>query len=235
MEPISLSYKSEDSKLSKAWQQQPYMSEKTSEKSPALQLKEGVLIRDGKILTGGRFNPSWWRGSLQPKNQQAPHITRFALEPEGYRVVDNLDEMTDNMQESGTLVIDHNYGLWYDRRRDDHERTSRIDGEVRAPFYELPFARSGQGRAWDGLSKYDLTKWNNWYWNRLRTYADMADQKGLILFHQQYFQHNIIEAGAHWVDSPWRSANNVNQTGFPEPGYLMPATRGSLWLNIFTI
>lgn len=217
MEPISLSYKNEDSKLSKVWQRQPYMSEKTSEKYPTLQLKEGVLIRDGKILTGGRFNPSWWRGSLQPKNQQAPHITRFALEPEGYRVVDNLDEMTDNMQESGTLVVDHNYGLWYDRRRDDHERTSRIDGEVRAPFYELPFARSGQGRAWDGLSKYDLTKWNNWYWNRLRTYADMADQKGLVLFHQQYFQHNIIEAGAHWADFPWRSANNVNQTGFPEP------------------
>jgi hypothetical protein len=38
-----------------------------------------------------------------------------------------------------------------------------------------------------------------------------------VLFHQNYFQHNILEAGAHWADCPWRSANNVNDTGFPEP------------------
>ncbi len=28
------------------------------------------------------------------------------------------------------------------------------------PFYELPFARSGKGTAWNGLSKHDLTKCN---------------------------------------------------------------------------
>jgi hypothetical protein len=115
------------------------------------------------------------------------------------------------------VAIDHNYGLWYERRRDDHERIRRIDGDVWPPFYELPFARSGQGTAWDGLSKYDLSKYNTWYWFRLKQFADLADQKGLVLLHQNYFQHNIIEAGAHWADSPWRSANNINNTGFPEP------------------
>ena len=38
-----------------------------------------------------------------------------------------------------------------------------------------------------------------------------------MLLHQNYFQHNILEAGAHWADSPWRPANNVNDTGLPEP------------------
>ena len=38
-----------------------------------------------------------------------------------------------------------------------------------------------------------------------------------MLFNENYFQHNIIEAGAHWVDCPWRTANNINETGFPEP------------------
>jgi hypothetical protein len=38
-----------------------------------------------------------------------------------------------------------------------------------------------------------------------------------VLFHQNYFQHNILEAGAHWADSPWRAANNINDTDFPEP------------------
>jgi hypothetical protein len=32
-----------------------------------------------------------------------------------------------------------------------------------------------------------------------------------------YFQHNIIESGAHWVDCPWRPVNNLNSTGFTEP------------------
>jgi hypothetical protein len=37
------------------------------------------------------------------------------------------------------------------------------------------------------------------------------------LVHQNYFQHNIIEAGAHYADFPWRTANNINNTGFTEP------------------
>ena len=93
----------------------------------------------------------------------------------------------------------------------------RSSGEVVPPFYEQPFARSGEGRAWDGLSRYDLTKFNHWYWKRLRDFAALGEQHGFALFHHAYFQHNILEAGAHWADSPWRPANNVNQPGIPEP------------------
>jgi hypothetical protein len=93
----------------------------------------------------------------------------------------------------------------------------QADGDVAAPFYEQPFARSGVWRAWDGLSKYDLTGFNPWYWNRLRDFAQVCDERGLVLIHQNFFQHNILEAGAHWADCPWRPANNVNGTGFPEP------------------
>ena len=125
--------------------------------------------------------------------------------------------MTDTMKQRHVVALDHNYGLWYDRRRDDHERIRRADGDVWPPFYELPFARSGKDTAWDGLSKYDLTKYNPWYWDRLRHFADLADEKGLVLLYQDYFQHNIIEAGAHNADFPWRPANNINHTGFPEP------------------
>lgn len=48
-------------------------------------------------------------------------------------------------------------------------------------------------------------------------FAVLCEQKGLVLLHHNYFQHNILEAGAHWADFPWRSANNINDTGFPEP------------------
>ena len=76
---------------------------------------------------------------------------------------------------------------------------------------------AGRGTAWDGLSKYDLAKFNPWYWSRLKQFAGICDERGLVLFNENYFQHNILEAGAHWVDCPWRSANNINHTGFPEP------------------
>ena len=93
----------------------------------------------------------------------------------------------------------------------------RADGAVAPPFYEQPFARTGKGTAWDGLSLYDLEAFNPWYWNRLHEFAKVCDKKGLIIFFQNYFQHNILEAGAHWADFPWRSANNINNTEFPEP------------------
>ena len=58
---------------------------------------------------------------------------------------------------------------------------------------------------------------NAWYWSRLKEFAEKGSKDGLLLFHENYFQHNILEAGAHWVDCPWRSSNNINETGFPEP------------------
>jgi hypothetical protein len=121
------------------------------------------------------------------------------------------------MRTDGVVAFEHHYGLWYDRRRDDHQRVRRMSAEVAAPFFEQPFARSGQGTAYDGLSRYDLTKYNPWYFNRLRQFAAIADRDGLVLIHQHYFQHNILEAGAHYTDFPWRPANNINDTGFPEP------------------
>lgn len=184
-----------------------------------LAIMNGWLVRQNEIVSGKRLEVPWWNGSVQPKDLPAmkPHITRFVPGRTGKGLTDDLDSLTDWMKASNTLAVEHNYGLWYERRRDDHERIRRADGDVWPPFYELPFARSGKDSAWDGLSKYDLTKYNDWYWRRLKTFADLADQKGLVLFHQNYFQHNIIEAGAHYVDFPWRPANNVNNTPFVEP------------------
>lgn len=184
-----------------------------------LMIKNGWLERGDQIVTGMRQQVPWWNGGVQGKDLQEAktHITRFVPGRSGKGLTDDLNEVVNEMQARNIIGIEHNYGLWYDRRRDDHERIRRMDGEVWPPFYELPFARSGKGIAWDGLSKYDLTKYNLFYWSRLKQFADLADQKGLLLIHHNYFQHNIIEAGAHYADFPWRTANNINNTGFVEP------------------
>jgi hypothetical protein len=187
------------------------MKEISHEKAPAMHIQNGWLLRGNLVLTGKKHSVPWWN-----KNP-IPAVTRYVPGRIGNGATDDLNELTDWMIKERIISLEQNYALWYDRRRDDHERIRRMNGEVWPPFYELPFARSGKETAWDGLSKYDLTKYNNWYWLRLKQFADLADQKGLVLVNQNYFQHNIIEAGAHWADFPWRPANNVNNTGFPEP------------------
>lgn len=187
--------------------------------SKNIEISNGWVAASGKTMTGKTQGVRWWRGDIRYDDVEkaSPHITRFAPGRYGRGLTDSIPEVAKEMIRNHVVALDHNYGLWYDRRRDDHERVRRQNGEVWPPFYELPFARSGKGTAWDGLSLYDLTKYNEWYWSRLKEFANIADREGLILIHQNYFQHNIIEAGAHWADFPWRSANNVNNTDFPEP------------------
>lgn len=184
-----------------------------------LQVQHGWLVRGAHLIAGNKTSVPWWTGSARPYglDKAKPAVTRFVPGKTGEGLTDDLNALTDTMKATHILSLEQNYGLWYERRRDDHERIRRMDGDVWAPFYELPFARSGKETAWDGLSKYDLTQYNYWYWNRLQQFANLADQKGLVLVNQHYFQHNIIEAGAHYADFPWRPANNINNTGFPEP------------------
>lgn len=184
-----------------------------------ISVANGWLVAGGKLVIGRTLPINWWRGNMRPGEAPAygENLTRFAPGRNGSGYTDDLNYLAELMADKGLVAFDHHYGLWYDRRREDHERVRRINGDVWAPFYEQPFARSGEGMAWDGLSKYDLTKYNPWYWSRLRDFAGVCDRRGLILFNENYFQHNILEAGAHWVDCPWRSANNINDSGFPEP------------------
>ena len=189
--------------------------------TPAIAIENGRLVCDEALITGSKIDVQWWNGKLKPyyigSYLTRPHVTRFVPGREGLGLTDRVDSVISTMKKNGVAILDHNYGLWADRRRDDHERIRRRDGDVWAPFYEQPFGRSGEGTAWDGMSKYDLNRPNAWYWSRLKEFADKGQKNGLLLFHEDFFQHNIIEAGAHWVDCPWRSANNINDLGFPEP------------------
>lgn len=182
-------------------------------------VKDGKLLVSGQMLMGGRHDTPWWNGRARYSklNTATYALTRFVPGIETNGATTRVDSVVTLMKKQGVALFGEHYGLWYDRRRDDHERVRRRDGDVWAPFYEQPYARTGQGKAWDGLSLYDLQKPNQWYYERLREYCDLAAPEGLMLLNQHYFQHNILEAGAHWVDCPWRRANNVNSTPTPEP------------------
>ena len=195
------------------------ISRKSSTMSYAL--TNGWLTKDGALLIGGKHQTPWWNGRTTDAAmaKAKPALTRFVPGQEGIGGTDRIDSVIAYMQRSHTVLFSQNYGLWTDRRRDDHERIRRKNGDVWAPFYEQPFARTGANSqlAWDGMTKYDLTTLNKWYFWRLQQFAKKTESIGILLKNQHYFQHNILEAGAHWVDCPWRTANNVNNTPFLEP------------------
>ena len=187
---------------------------------PNIVVKDGHLSLDGRLITGDQYDIPWWSGRVKDNfasHGARPAITRFVPGREGTGWTDRIDSVVGYLSTHHYAMLHHHYGLWYDLRRTDHERVRRADGDVWPPFYEQPFARSGQGTSWDGLSLYDLTQPNRWYWSRLNQFATQAAPHGILLFNEHYFQHNILEAGAHWVDCPWRPVNNINGTTFPEP------------------
>lgn len=201
--------------------QTPAISQMPKQVSTArpLKLQDGWLVVGEQLAAGRQPGITWWRGHMSSSraNEFGVNLTRFAPGRMGRGLTDDLSELGRSMARGGGIALRHHPGLWYDRRRDDHEMIRRIDGDVWPPFYELPWARSGRGLAWDGLSLYDLESFNPWYFDRLRRFADISHKEGLILLNAMYFQHHILEAGAHWADYPWRTANNINLTGFAEP------------------
>ena len=166
------------------------------------------------------LNGAWWKGQVSPsvaRSSGGVSVTRFVPGRTGPGLTEDLPKLAARMAEEGMPFFNGGPGLWYDRRRDDHTIVARDNPEVWAPFYEMPWARSGQGVAWDGLSKFDLTRFNPWYFARTREFAELCEQRGLVYYHNLYNTHNLLETAAHWVDFPWRPANNVNDTGLPEP------------------
>ncbi|MDR0845549.1 MAG: DUF6298 domain-containing protein [Tannerella sp.] len=198
---------------------------KKSELQPAINhpvtIEKGIIMLDGKPLAGRVQRTALWRGNTRPSGirEAGVHLSRFVPGRIGQGLTDDLDSVAANLKRRNIAALNHFPALWYERRRDDHGRSRRVDADVWAPFYEQPFSRSGQGEAFDRLSKYDLNQYNTWYWLRLKQFADIADREGLLLIQDHYLQHNIIEEGAHWADYPWRSANNINDPGFPENTY----------------
>jgi hypothetical protein len=185
-----------------------------------LSIVRGRFFADGRVVWGGQLNAGWWKGQASPAiaaTAAGRSITRFAPGRTGPGLTEDLPQFARDMVAAGQFFHNGIPGLWYDRRRDDHLLIARTDATVWAPFYEMPWARSGVGRAFDGMSKYDLTKFNPWYFERMREFAELCTQHGLVFTNNLYNTHNLLETLAHWVDYPWRPENNINDTGLPVP------------------
>ena len=175
-----------------------------------LKLQNGWFVCNGRVIWGNAQHNAWWC------TREGANITRRDPVVTGPHRTEDLDKLTDNMLRYAYPGFEHNFGLWYDRRRDRHDTVRREDANALPPFLEQPWARTGPGEAWDGLPKYDLTKYNAWYFDRLKAFASLCDRKGTILFHTFYMQHALLEADTHYVDFPWRPVNCLQPTQLPD-------------------
>ena len=192
---------------------------------PPLRIEGGRFMIGDRPAWTGRQGFAWFQGQMPPPLAESfgPAITRFAPGRTGTGLTDDLEEVVEGMEFGEAFY--HHYGLWYDRRRVNHDydgSAERRTGEVWGPLLEQPWSRSGKGRAWDGLSKYDLTRFNPWYFDRVADFARLADERGRILYYNFYFQHNLLESRSHYVDFPWRPVNALQPTGMPDE---LPATQ----------
>jgi hypothetical protein len=191
----------------------------------------GRFVVDGKVAWGESQNEAWWRGDTSPATaaqSTGASISRFMPGQDGPGMTEILPDFVIRLKQRGTDFYISSPGLWYEHRRDAHNDFHQIDGKVWAPFYEMPWARSGKGTAWDGLSLYDVSRYNPWYFERQREFIKLAGQQGLIVYVNLYNNHGVLEISPHWMDYAWRPANSVNDTGLPEPPPLKPNNRNDV-------
>jgi hypothetical protein len=87
-----------------------------------------------------------------------------------------------------------------------------------SPDYVAPFERTGPGRALDGEPKFDLTKANPEFFDRLHSFVSLASDRGIIV--EVVFLSNTYNDSV-WALNPLNPANNLSGLDdFEWPDYM---------------
>jgi len=91
-----------------------------------------------------------------------------------------------------------------------------VDGTVPVRYKPNPYMRTGPGRALDGGLRFDLTKLNDAYFQRLRRRVELARRRGIyvgVMLFQGFSldkRRGKAKAGNAWHGHPMNKANNVD-------------------------
>jgi Concanavalin A-like lectin/glucanases superfamily/Chitobiase/beta-hexosaminidase C-terminal domain/Family of unknown function (DUF6298)/Putative collagen-binding domain of a collagenase len=134
----------------------------------------------------------------------------------GAHVNNNLVDRSDKAILDFTRYLDflqeyrHNFvRLWaWEQAAWTNESSAKIT------FDPLPYRRTGSGRALDGRRKFDLSRFNQAYFDRLRSRVVEAGERGLyvsvMLFQGFSSQRKNIGSGNPWTGHPFNLSNNIN-------------------------
>jgi hypothetical protein len=88
--------------------------------------------------------------------------------------------------------------------------TFRITGNTLAPApgrFLCPWVRSGASSAADSGSKFDLSRWDPAYFERLKDFVGQAEERGIVV--ELVLFCTMYDAAVWWA-SPMNARNNVN-------------------------
>jgi hypothetical protein len=153
---------------------------------------------------------------LHPEN---PHYFLFRGKPtilvtsgEHYGAVLNLDfDYTSYLKELHSNGLNHTR-LFSGVYREVSESFGITDNTL-APSqdcYICPWVRSSVSGCYDGGKKFDLTKWNEAYFERLRDFFTQASYVGIVVEMNLFCPFYTEEL---WKVNPMNAANNINSVG----------------------
>src|SRR5215468_9807329 len=156
-------------------------------------------------LSVGASNPRFFVDS----NGKAVYLTGVHLNND---LVDRSDKAVLDFTSYLNFLqqYEHNFmRLWaWEQAAWTNESTAKIT------FDPLPYQRKGPGTALDGGRKFDLTRFNQAYFDRLRSRVVEAGQYGIyvsvMLFQGFSSQRKNLGGGNPWTGHPFNVSNNIN-------------------------
>jgi len=100
---------------------------------------------------------------------------------------------------------------WEMVKWDTQGNSSRYRNET-TTFYVQPhpWLRTGQGRALDGKPKFDLTKYNPEYFDRLTDRLEAARKRGIYVSVMMFEGWAMQRVEGGWKSHPFHPQNNIN-------------------------
>src|SRR5215831_4934851 len=156
-------------------------------------------------LSVGSSNPRFFVDS----NSKAVYLTGVHLNND---LVDRSDKTVLDFTSYLNFLeqYEHNFvRLWaWEQAAWTNESTAKIT------FDPLPYQRKGPGTALDGGRKFDLSRFNQTYFDRLRSRVVEAGQHGIyvsvMLFQGFSSQRKNLGGGNPWTGHPFNVSNNIN-------------------------
>ncbi len=160
--------------------------------------------------------------------EENPHYVMFRGKPtilftsgEHYSAVLNL--AFDNEKYLQTLKkYGFNHTRLYSGIKREIHHFNQISGDQQAPSVEnyiCPWQRSDIPGALDGGNKFDLDKWDDNYFKRLKRFFKAAGEHGVEIEFTLFSAHHMINTGPRlWEICPMNGNNNINHVGHIENG-----------------
>ena len=88
-----------------------------------------------------------------------------------------------------------------------------FDATGKISFTIQPYERTGPGLALDGDLKFDLTQFNQTYFDQLRSRVIAAGQKGIyvsVMLFEGFSNQKTVGQVNPWLGDPFQQSNNIN-------------------------